>query len=141
MLLDSIPEILGNEITFKADLTVDIEVSSKMWESVDVFIGFEVYVYTAHGCILSHSCIVPTKGVTDFQSEEFLAIIQKCAKTTVQNLSDDVACGACVDRYVADQLAIYLALAGGTSSIKVPTPREDDRHLQSKKNLKNISGT
>jgi len=45
---------------------------------------------------------------------------EEIAKYVARNLIDDLATGATVDRYLADQLIFYAALADGVSEYRIP---------------------
>jgi len=68
-----------------------------------------VYAETASGCILG----ADRAGAPRRTSEEI-------AEYVAGNLIEDLATGATVDRYLADQLILYAALADGVSEYRIP---------------------
>ena len=72
---------------------------------------------TTTGCILG----ADQAGKPGRRSEEI-------AEFVVSNLREDLATGATVDRYLADQLILFAALAEGKTSYRIPMPTE---HVES----------
>jgi len=68
-----------------------------------------VYAETASGCILG----ADRAGAPRRTSEEIAGYV-------AGNLIEDLATGATVDRYLADQLILYAALADGVSEYRIP---------------------
>lgn len=75
-----------------------------------------LFAYTDTGCILGADCA----GAPRRSSEQI-------ARHVARSLMDDLASGATVDRFLADQLVMWAALADGTSRYRVPRRTE---HLE-----------
>ena len=68
-----------------------------------------IYAETNSGCVIG----VDRAGAPGRASEEI-------GKYVARNLVEDLATGATVDRYLADQLVFYAALADGISEYRIP---------------------
>ena len=72
-----------------------------------------IYARTNSGCIIG----ADQAGAPRRTSEDIGSYV-------AENLLEDLAAGATVDRYLADQLIFYAALAGGVSEYRIPSPTE-----------------
>ena len=82
-----------------------------LWDETAVQAGASLAIWskTDSGCLLGSD----RAGKRGRSSEEI-------GRYVAQNLVEDLNTGATVDRYLADQLIIYAALAGGTTEYVIP---------------------
>lgn len=75
-------------------------------------IGCQLWAHTSSGAILSVNIFIDTKTLGHDLTQE---VIERLAKDVSTELRTLALTGACVDEYTADQLVLYMALAGGDS--------------------------
>ena len=96
---------------------------------VNTGIGCQLWVCTSTHCILSANIYIDTK--TSQTPEINIHHITTCINTVMSELYTLIHSGACVDEYTADQLAIYMALAKGQSTMLVePEGIHSSLHLE-----------
>eukprot|EP00741_Cyanophora_paradoxa_P008065 tig00001253_g7804.t1 len=71
--------------------------------------GITLIAESSAGCLLGASAL----GERGVRAEEV-------GQTAAQQLTEDLATGACVDQHLQDQLLVYMALAEGRSVIRTP---------------------
>lgn len=105
-----------NKVLNKRGLSADIEIINDK-KAIQRGAALALWALTDSGCIIG----TDMSGKIGRTSEE----IGRCV---ARNLLEDLDSGATVDRFVADQLIIYAALAQGESEYKVPRISE---HIES----------
>ncbi|KAK9834892.1 hypothetical protein WJX81_006902 [Elliptochloris bilobata] len=97
-------EAMGKEF---AGVEVSVEAAAKPPEhAAGDGCGCLLVASTSTGCLLGSSGV----GERGVRAEDV-------GSTAARALAEDIACGACVDRWAQDQLVVFAALAAGTSRL------------------------
>ena len=84
---------------------------------VAVTLGALVSLRTSSGCIISADYMVNEKNHKQFDASKSAIAVDEIISTVMSRLERTVCSGACVDEQTADQLLIYMGLAGEASEI------------------------
>jgi len=109
MAQESMAKWAGDDL-IEPDTRFEEEVSEETAKSAlgDGF-GLVLVAHTSHGCILAGSALGEARNST----------AESVVNEACSSLRVTLAKGCCVDEYLQDQLIVYMALAEGTSQVKM----------------------
>lgn len=85
-------------------------------ESMDTASGITAIAHTSTGCLVGASRTI------NKDQKKHLSAISRMVEGAISELTTTIQSGACVDKHMADQLIIFMALASGTSRLLTCAP-------------------